>query len=204
VKKSKIADKIFLVRTKTQYELTATFLRFQEHYESPKFHGKIFSLETYMDWYAKTYGNFTYYSDWSGFNLPSSTFKAFYDGKFDPLSEKEQAFLRLFENETGSFYVIGVYGDGDGALIHEKAHALFSVDDEYKKQSLKLIRKFDTDDLRETLLQEGYTKHVLDDEVQAYMVEGLKSVTDQRFKILRKEMKSLYKERAKVIYGPAV
>src|SRR5882757_828898 len=95
--KHKVADGIYLLRFKTQYELTSTFLRVQEHYESPEFHGRIFSLEQYMDWYAEQYGNFTYYQDWSGFNVPSTAFAPFYAGAFDPLTRKERRLLRFFE-----------------------------------------------------------------------------------------------------------
>ena len=101
--KRRVAKGIYLLSLKTQYELAATFLRVQEHYESPKFHGRIFSLEQYMDWYAARYGNFTYYKDWSGFNVPSTAFAAFYRSKFDPLSEKEKQLLRLIENLTDPF-----------------------------------------------------------------------------------------------------
>jgi len=134
IAKSKIAKGIYLLRFKTQYELTATFLRIQEHYESPHFHGRIFSLEQYMDWYAKRYGNFTYYQDWAGFNVPSTAFQQFYEGKFNPLSEKEKQLLRLFKDVRERFYVIGIYDSGaKDSLTHELAHALFFVDDSYRK-----------------------------------------------------------------------
>ncbi|MEK7106247.1 MAG: ABC transporter ATP-binding protein, partial [Patescibacteria group bacterium] len=68
---------IYLVEAPTQYALASTFLRFQEHYESPKFRGQFFSLEEFMDWYAEEYGNFTYYKDWTGFNIPSYILKSF-------------------------------------------------------------------------------------------------------------------------------
>jgi hypothetical protein len=60
IAKRKIAKGVYLLRFKTQYELAATFIRVQEHYESSRFYGRIFSLEQFMDWYAKRYGNFTY------------------------------------------------------------------------------------------------------------------------------------------------
>jgi len=50
---------IYLVIAPSQYILAATFMRFQEYHESPEFKGRIFTVEEYMDWYAKTYGNFT-------------------------------------------------------------------------------------------------------------------------------------------------
>jgi hypothetical protein len=83
--KSKHAEGVYLLRSKTQYELASTFLRIQEHYESPFFSGKIFSLEQYMDWCAARTGSFTYYEDSSGFSVPSSALQPFYEGKVDPL-----------------------------------------------------------------------------------------------------------------------
>lgn len=72
-----ILPHIFHVNFSSQEELASTFLRFQEHFESPSFKGKIFSLDDYKRWYIKhspngqKTGEFTYYSDWSGFNIPS-------------------------------------------------------------------------------------------------------------------------------------
>ena len=110
--KHKVADGIYLLRFKTQYELTSTFLRVQEHYELPQFHGRIFTLEQYMDWYVAENGAFTYFQDWSGFNVPSTAFQPFYEGKFDPLTRKEKRLLGLFRNLQGRFYVIGIYDSG--------------------------------------------------------------------------------------------
>src|SRR5690242_20121476 len=123
ITKNKLADRIYLVRFETQYELAATFLRVQEYYESPRFSGRVFSLEQYMDWYVAQFGAFTYYQDWAGFNVPSTALQPFYEGKFDPLLEKEKRLLRLFKRLRGRFYVIGVYDSGD--LTHELAHALY-------------------------------------------------------------------------------
>src|SRR5438105_13952294 len=118
--KSKVAAGIYLLRFKTQYELASTFLRIQEHYESPYFSGKIFSLEQYMDWYAARTGSFTYYEDWSGFNVPSNALRPFYDGKFDPLLEKEKRLLGLFKRLKGRFYIIGISDtEARATLTHE-------------------------------------------------------------------------------------
>src|SRR6266436_1245101 len=145
IAKSKVGKGIYLLRFKTQYQLTATFLRVQEHYESPRFHGRIFSLEQYMDWYAERYGNFTYYQDWSGFNVPSTAFQPFYEGKFDPLNEKETQLLGLFKDLRERFYVIGVYDSGaKDSLTHELAHALFFIDDRYREAVREAMRAYDT------------------------------------------------------------
>lgn len=66
------------------WDLAMTFLRMQEWYESPnpKFARKHFTLEEYMRWYQKAYGNgaFTYPKDWTGFNVPSTAVLAIMNG----------------------------------------------------------------------------------------------------------------------------
>jgi len=94
--RTRLANDIFLLRFDTQYELASTFLRIQEHYESSRFRKRVFSLEDYMDWYAAEYGAFTYFEDWSGFNVPSTALAPFYRGEFDPLLKKEARLLALF------------------------------------------------------------------------------------------------------------
>ena len=206
VAKSKLAKGIYLLRFKTQYELTATFLRVQEHYESPRFHGRIFSLEQYMDWYAARYGNFTYYQDWSGFNVPSTAFQPFYEGKFDPLSEKEKQLLRLFENLRERFYVIGIYdADAKDSLTHELAHALFFIDAAYREAVRKAMRGYDTQKLAGKIAEAGYAKHVIPDELQAYMVapsERLGSAPG--LKPLRQELRALFREHSAKLAVPRI
>ena len=169
--KRKVAKGIYLLRFRTQYELAATFLRVQEHYESPQFHGRTFSLEQYMDWYAAQHGAFTYFQDWAGFNVPSTAFRPFYDGSFDPLSRKEKRLLRLFRNLQERFYVIGIYDGGEkGTLTHELAHALFFIDPAYRQAAREAMDEYDTSALENRLARAGYAKHVIPDEVQAYLV----------------------------------
>lgn len=170
IEKRKIGEGVYLLRFQTQYEMTATFLRVQEHYESPRFHGQIFDLEEYMDWYAAENGNFTYYEDWSGFNVPSTALEPFYEGKFDPLSRKERQLLSLFRGVRKPYYVIGVYGRGADSLKHEAAHALFFVDQEYRKQVLESMRDYDASGLARKIEKSGYARHVLPDETQAYLI----------------------------------
>jgi len=45
VKKKRLLKDIFLLHFKSQHQMASTFLRFQEHYESPKFAGDIFTLK---------------------------------------------------------------------------------------------------------------------------------------------------------------
>ncbi|MBN1175138.1 ABC transporter ATP-binding protein [Candidatus Woesearchaeota archaeon] len=195
--KISITSKIFLLVFDTQVELSSTFLRFQEHYESPKFRNKIFSLEEFKEWYIKDQGKFSYYTDWNGFNIPSKILKPFYEGKFNPLSEKEKQLLSLFKNIKGNFYIIGVHRKHKSIpdlLNHEIAHGLFYTDKEYKNKASGIIKKYDTTKIQNELSSKGgYHKSVLLDEVHAYGSEirhGLKS----RFpKEMRLELKANYK-----------
>jgi len=80
--KKKISEDIYLLVFKNQIDLTSTLLRFQEHFESPKFKDKIFSHKEFVNWYSKGKEGFTYFKDWSGFNFPSTNLKNFKNGQF--------------------------------------------------------------------------------------------------------------------------
>lgn len=198
--KTRLADGIFLVRFETRYELASTFLRIQEHYESSRFRNRVFSLEEYMDWYAAEFGAFTYYQDWSGFNVPSSAFDAFFDGKFDPLLEKEERLLRLFAREHTPYYVIGIADEID--LKHELAHALFHTRPGYRKAVLAAMRDYDTSALRRRLARMGYHRSVLVDEAHAYLIAPaeVRLVSSRRLAPLRKTLRAIYRKYAAEIH----
>jgi len=168
LQKTDIGEGIFVLRFATQYELAASFLRVQEHYESTRFRNRVFTLEEYKEWYATKFGAFTYYQDWSGFNVPSSAFAPFYAGRFDPLRRREQRLLRLFRREREPFYVIGISSDAD--LKHEIAHALFYMRPDYRDAVKTAMSAYDTSRVRKRLASLGYHRHVLIDEVHAYLV----------------------------------
>lgn len=191
--KKKLSDGIYLLRFESQYELASTFLRIQEHYESPRFSGRVFSLEQYMDWYAARFGNFTYYQDWAGFNVPSTALRPFYQGKFDPLLEKEKRVLRLFENVRGRFYVIGIYKSAD--LTHELAHALFFTDPEYRRAVRQAMREYNTRGLDKQIIKAGYAKHVVRDEVHAYLIGPAGKLGGSRaLAPLRKTLRAIFRQ----------
>lgn len=168
---------IFLAEAPTQHVLASTFLRFQEYYESPKFRGKFFSLEEFMDWYAEECGNFSYYQDWGGFNIPSSILKPFRVGKFDPLSTKENLFLKLFEKIQEPFYIIGVVKPFDlTTLKHEFVHGLFYTDEAYRDRVLSEIKTLNIRIFEKALKNAGYHPAVHKDETNAYATTGIKGL----------------------------
>lgn len=205
-KRRRIHESIYLVEFPTQYQLAATFLRFQEYYESKRFHGRVFSLEEYMDWYAKQYGNFTYYEDWSGFNIPSAVLKPFREGQFDPLLRKERELLDLFADRTDDFYMVGVTGNGGGidpdTTRHELAHALFNTHDVYRTAVRRKLREYDTSKIKRLLEDHGYWKHVLEDEVHAYLLTNdstIPAAMRKTFRPLSRELRRLYRRHASEI-----
>ncbi len=168
---------IYYITFPSRYFLASTFLRFQEYLDSPKFKNKYFTLEEYMDWYAKETGDFTYYKDWDGFNIPSHVLEPFYRGKFDPLSKKEERFLELFKDIKGNFYIIGTERGDLDLLGHEIVHPLFHLVDVVRKAVLDYFKNsVRSPDLKKTfshtIYKASYNKKTFLDEMNAYAVGG--------------------------------
>lgn len=172
----KISNNIIMLDFDTQKELASTFLRFQEHYESPKFRGEIFTLGQYRDWYSQEYGAYTYCDDWNGFNIPSSVLEPFKKGLFDPLTKEEVEFMDLFGHRTDKFYIIGIHSGGKDTKKHEIAHALYFLNEEYKKSIDEILYRLKEgheniyNDLCNYLKKLGYHESVINDECQAYII----------------------------------
>jgi len=100
--------------------------------------------------------------------------RPFYEGKFDPLSEKERRLLELFKNEREPYYIIGVHKANknlNGLLKHEVAHGLFYTDKNYRCEILEVLKNFDVERIKEELRSTaGYHEQVLVDEVHAYSI----------------------------------
>lgn len=182
IKSTEIAPHVYHVVFSSQRELASTLMRFQEFYESPKFKGKIFSRKEFMDWYKEEHGRgkrFTYFDDWSGFNLPDYIFDLFIDGKFDPLSTQERQFLALIKKIPKPFYIIATGADepSEKTINHELAHAMWYLNKTYRKQAKQTVRKLNKKTLsaiRTVLERRGYNKSVFDDETHAYLISDLR------------------------------
>lgn len=166
-------NNIYLIESATRQGLAETFMRFQEYYESPVFKGKFFTVEEFAAWYTSQYGQFSYCQDWSGFNIPSSVLAPFKEGKFGPLTDREDNFLKFFKNVEESFYIIGITRqdpEWQETLRHELAHAKFFVDDSYRKDVLACISDLKPGSVKTALEKMGYGKNVIDDETNAYLM----------------------------------
>jgi len=158
----------------TQKELGETFIRFQEYYESPnkKFRNNIFTLGDIKNYYSLEYGADVYSEMWIGFNFPSSVLVPFKHGLFDPLTSYEKELLSLLKYRHDSFYIIGA--QNNSTLRHELSHAMYGYDTKYKNDIDSYIykNKKSFSKIFKHLIEKGYDKSVLNDELQAYITDN--------------------------------
>mmetsp|Transcript_33205 Transcript_33205/g.74044 ORF Transcript_33205/g.74044 Transcript_33205/m.74044 type:complete len:193 (+) Transcript_33205:2-580(+) len=162
--------------------LAGIFLRFQEYYECPADHirRQSFSLEDYKAWCRGTSQHttgFTYYTQWSGFNIPSWVLDDLEAGALGELHARELALLESVPQKLRPCYVIGALDNDIDTLHHELAHGLFSTRPDYREETLRILQQSTADELglcRAQLLESGYpnVEEILLDEMQAYMVGG--------------------------------
>lgn len=175
----KINDgKIIVVNCGSQYELASTFMRFQEYYESPhpELYRKFPDLEEFMDVCAKYYDNFTYTTDWNGFNMPYKILNEIIEKHSESFSRKEKLLINecqfaLGDTNPDRAYVIGIHDDVD-AFDHEVCHGLYLLDDQYRLEQDEITYSLPVEffeKFKKVLLDMGYMEGVIFDEVQAYM-----------------------------------
>lgn len=186
----KLLPQVYYLEFKTKKDLTSTLLRFQEHYESPKFRNKIFSLKEFVDWYKTTRkGRFTYFSDWSGFNFPSFVLKPFYDGKMPSLTHREKQILDLFKKETKEFYVIATFKtkvkkkEFLETKKHEIAHSQYYLNKNYKKAVDKILAPLKLKPVFNYLKGLGYHKKVWIDESHAYLLTDKEALVEEKISL---------------------
>lgn len=196
-KVKKLTKQIIAIVVPDRYERGMLFCRAQEFYESPnaKFRGKHFSIWDYVNWYVKTYKRdcFSYPADYVGFNLPletvikcyseASAFETPYDTAMWSLATE------LYDSGDSRKYLIGVDTVETDIFEHELAHALYYVNDNYRQEMDAITNQLSKPDFncfQKNLLNLGYCKAVVRDEVQAYMAtemnkkvtKGLKNVLE--------------------------
>jgi len=168
-----IGSNIYLIESRNRQDLAATFMRFQEYYESPEFKGRVFSVDDFVRWYARKFGSFTYSRDWYGFNIPSWVLETFRSGEFDPLTDKEKNLVNFFGKIRSDFYIIGAtqqdeeYAD---TIKHEFAHGAFYTNKDYRKDVLRCLNTHKPNVVKIALQEMGYGNNVLEDETNAYLL----------------------------------
>ena len=172
---------IFLVTIQDEYDLAMTFCRLQEFYESPfkQVQGKAFSMDEFQRMYAKKFGDgvFTYPADWAGFNVPGNVVNKFINTTFMDWGSEydfviEDIYAKITHHNNDAFYIIGSGPKDKDTINHEICHALYYLDKDYKFKVDYIISGLETKLLnyfKSELLDQGYSKGVLIDEVNDYM-----------------------------------
>ena len=100
-----VLPRIFHVRTESRFVLAASFVRFQEHYESPDpaFRSRAFALGELRNAYRtagrrdSSKNGWSYYLDWPGFNVPGRVID-FCEDNMQPLRAVERALLDVIRS----------------------------------------------------------------------------------------------------------
>jgi len=174
-----VKPNIFAVIVPNDYDRAMLFCRVQEFYESDSdlFKDQDFDMWEYMRWYSeKNKGVFTYTKDWSGFNIPfkvalNCVIGTEEESPYDKIMQDILDQILLTDNHADA-YIIGTKSDKGLTFRHEMAHALYYTNKDYKYIADKLTSTIPLkyyNIMVINLLNLGYDKSVIDDEIQAYM-----------------------------------
>ena len=204
-----IYPRVFLVTMDNSYDLAMTFCRAQEFYESPykEIRGKNFDMVEFQRLYTMRRGEscFTYPEDWCGFNISSNAIWYCYFANNIPnpnqYDETFEIIIRKITENVNSirdmkYYLIGANTGDERTKNHEIAHAFYYLHPSYKREMNKLIKEINKcsyNKITNFLLNAGYTKKVIDDEIQAYLATGDSYLQDDGIKISKNITKKFQK-----------
>lgn len=169
------------------YEMNMSMLRIQEFAESPKFAGKFFTIEEYMDWYAYNEHlknkkrplelGFDYLTRVEGCNINNVDCEKFFEVYTDCLSDRELIIKDKIEDFAYErcgrpYYIITSYGNNKLTLSHEVAHARFYLNKFYRDVCLAILHHNKSNAFNQALINRGYCEKSLLDETHAYALTG--------------------------------
>ena len=212
MKLNKLNDKIFLFTADTRKELTLSFFRVQEYYESPlkglksqKFNVFDFLLESMDD-----DGTLNYFSYWSGFNVPGKIVNEWHNKQ--DIEHQTPYETKMFNqlDEAGidysePYYIIGALTGDTDVIKHEIAHALYETNTEYREKMLSITQElFNSHNdqyilIKTRLLDMGYNEEVVEDEIHAYLSSEKKRYLVKEFGVDYTKLSKLIKEYRKVL-----
>jgi hypothetical protein len=203
--KIKVYNKIIIYASfPTQKELTLTMCRPQEFYEcdSSKLRGKVFTFEKLIDHYTQDDGYLSYFSVWSGFNIPSYVLEDFFS-KFELTKREQKLYNATRPYSHKLYYFIASKQNDTDTLRHELVHAHYYLNPVYK-QAVNILVKYMRNDLRKKLTlglkEKGYTNGVMIDEINAYMAtSGTKYLIEEfELDVTKKDIKP-FEDLAKTV-----
>ena len=191
---------VYLCTIKDMYDLTMTFCRVQEFYESPfkQIRNKKFSLIEFMKLYSKKNGSFTYAQDWGGFNVPGKVVAKLYEIGIDDYNEYDSVIEEIHNTinkeiqEKNNYYLIAA-DNNSKTVEHEVCHAFYTLNENYRKAINKVLKKLKNSVYKKAsraLFDLGYGKSTLLDEFQAYFITDFASIRDNS-KLTKNELCNL-------------
>lgn len=201
-----LAPNIYAVEGVHQKYVATMFLRIQEHYESPRYRNKFFTMKEFKKWYASTkdHGRFSYFEDWSGFNVPGVIVKRLMAGKFPEKLNRLETWLKKELEEKGvegKFYLLGYAKKDARVKKHEIAHGLFYTNPEYRKKVKKILSCYNmlTHPVSHVLRKQGYHQAVVLDEFHAWVLTDFsylkaKGVWSNRLEKTRLRLEKVFRE----------
>jgi len=218
-KTEEIYSNVFLVGIENSYDLTMTFCRIQEFYESPykEIRGKYFTMMEFQRLYSMRRGDgcFTYPIDWAGFNIPSNIIKKYWDMMYAKCRESDwNEYDIIFEkickdiekNKPEKYYIIGSDPKSKTTIEHEISHAFYYLYAKYKKDADKITKEIPEkikNKVKKWLLSIGYNDKVFKDELQAYVSTepdtltcqcDLTTLQENKIEKIHKQLKELKNE----------
>lgn len=179
-RKIELGGGVVLLLFRSERAMARHLVRPQEYYENPELHHRRFSLAFHRRWYLKRFSS-SVEADWLGCAFPFNAVKPFIAGEMGRLTPEEKTLIRELDLLGGGVrYVIAAKSGEGGTIRHELMHALFYSDHLYRsrvKSILASLPKALRLSLSKTLTGElGYAKFRVEDEMHAYIVDGLGTV----------------------------
>ena len=187
-----IHPKVFLVGIENSYDLTMTFCRLQEFYESPykEIKGKSFTMLDFQRIYSMRRGEgcFTYPLDWAGFNIPSNIINKFFDyipdwNDYDyTIKDIHIKICDIIGNDRPKYYLIGSDPLSETTINHEISHAFYYLHPKYRKAANAIVDKLPKklyDKMKKQLISIGYCDKVIKDEIHAYLSSDYMTIVEE-------------------------
>lgn len=213
-----IRPRVFHLEFDSWRELSMTFVRYQEFYESKydNIRDSRFTLVQQMGAYCREYlkcndSTWSWTSDWSGFNIPAETIKQVHDLGIPDPNHYDSLMLGIYgmimcETFNMNAYIIGTYIDKKNKkleasmLRHEMTHAMYYINNDYRNKVVDALSAIDEklrQDLIKALSDQNYPPKTALDEINAYLTTGtmgyFTKIKDQNgLRKLTKQLKKLH------------
>ncbi len=173
-----IAPKIYQIVPQGN-KLALDVVRFQEYNDSPIYRHKIFNRKEIFDYIIKTMGKKSfYYENVGGYNFSDESLTPFYNKKFKHITKAEKYILNHFKDIKPPYYIIIALSClyEKSIIKHEKAHAFYYLNEEYKTNVSKILKDFINTfpiDLKTKFIEKNmYHPDIFEDEIQAYLISN--------------------------------